>query len=96
MQIYNKYLHNQIYLVYLFLWKIKNKPKLATENAIKNYSFDKSDKFGDNCFDTRCGFFNDNMVTQNALPVGTISTTADYYDSVNNISFDGLLLRLIL
>ena len=70
---------------------VKNKPKLATENAIKNYSFDKSDKFGDNCFDTRCGFFNDNMVTQNALPVGTISTTADYYDSVNNISFDGLI-----
>jgi len=70
---------------------IKSKPKLSTEYFLKEYHFDKYNKFGDYCFDSRLGFYNDSLVTSEILPLGTIEETADLYDHIQQIALDGLI-----
>lgn len=70
---------------------IKYKPRLATNNDLQKYDFDKFNKYGDYCFDTRVAYGNDKLVTEQVLPNGTVNTECDYYDETTKTGYDGTI-----
>lgn len=64
-------------------------PRLATEEYIKIYDFNKYNKMSDYCYDSRLGFLNDDFVMEQKLPSASIN--ADYTDPITNVSYDGII-----
>ena len=67
------------------------KPKLATENFLLDYDFASYTKTGDNAYDSRIAYFNDSLVTEQVLPLGTNKNKCDYYDVINEVCLDGAI-----